>query len=293
MRWLLRKTRQLLLMTKPKQLALLMVTMYGAYFAAGGPLDLAKLSLLFLVGLGSAGGVTALNMYLERDIDSIMSRTRGRPLPSGELRDFEALLGVVLLIIAGTLAASFINRWVMLATLIGLYFDIVAYTELFKRHTQWAMMAGSVAGSMPALGGWAAGSGSVGLPGVLLAAMVFVWQPLHVAFIHYSYRDDYRVAGIPTIPDCLGERGYGMMNIVSIAGLMILVWLYTAIVGYGFLTSILASLLGVRALLAVRGFLADPSRESARRIVKMASPMIGMVFVFLPLEKYVLGIVGV
>ena len=285
--------RGIIEMTKPKQLALLMITMYGAYFAATrGAWDPGVVALLFLTGVGSAGGVTALNMYIERDIDSKMERTRERPLPRGDLSPREALAGVVGLIALGTLAAGLINKWVMLTTLAGLYFDIIAYTELFKRHNALAMIAGSVAGSMPALGGWAAGAGRIGLPGLLLAGMVFVWQPLHVGFIHYAYREEYRAAGIPTLPDCLGYKGYVAFNAASIIGLITLVWVYYLVTSQGLLTALLASLMGVRALRAVRDFARSPSREAARRIVKLASPTLGIVFLMLPLEAAILGVTG-
>ncbi len=284
------KIKDVLVMTKPVQLALLMITMYGAYFAAGGPLDLRILLLLFLTGLGSAGGVTALNMYIERDIDSVMNRTKGRPLATGRLKPEEALVGVGLLIILGTLAASLINRWVLLTTLIGLYFDIIAYTELFKRHTPWALFAGSVAGSMPALGGWAAATGGFGLEGILLSAMVFVWQPLHVSSIHYANQEDYARAGIPTLHYCLGFRTYSRLIFFSLASLLALVWIYVYTAGYGVLTGVLATLLGVRAVALARRFMREPNNEMARMIMKAASPTLGIVFVLLPVEHLLVSL---
>ncbi|MCE4624789.1 MAG: UbiA family prenyltransferase [Desulfurococcales archaeon] len=287
------KVIMLLAMTKPVQLALLMVTMFGAYFAAGGSLNVELLALLFITGLGSAGGVTALNMYLERDIDRVMSRTRSRPLPSGGLTPFEALTGIVFLIVIGTVAASLINTWVLLTTLVGLYFDIIAYTELFKRHTAWALLAGSVAGSMPALGGWAAATGSIDMLGILMAGMVYVWQPLHVSFIHYAYSKDFMDAGVPTIYACLGDRAYGLISLASLLSLLSLVWAFAALAGYGLTTGVVSTIVGLRAIRAVLRFLSSPSREGARRIVKLASPTLGIIFVLLPLERVILGLVGV
>jgi len=274
-------------MTKPAQLALLMITMFGAYFAAGGSLDARTLLLLLLTGIGSAGGVTALNMYLEKDIDSIMRRTRGRPLPSGMLTPMEAITGITILIVIGVVSAALINKWIMFTVLVGLYFDIIAYTELFKRHTHWALLAGSVAGSMPALGGWAAGYGAISIEGLLLAGMVYVWQPLHVSFIHYAYSEDYEAAGIPTLHKGVGERGYGLLSLASIVGLIILVWVYVVIAGYGYVTALAATIIGVGAVRAALRFLSEPSRERARFMIKLASPTLGIVFLFLPVERYV------
>lgn len=285
------RIKSLLEMTKPKQLALLMITMYGAYFAGGGGFDPVKLLLLTTTGIGSAGGVTALNMYLETDIDSLMPRTSGRPLVRGELSRSEALYGISFLIVVGTLSGALINRYVALAALIGLYFDIIAYTEIAKRRTEWALLFGSVAGSMPALGGWAAATGGFGLIGVLLAGIVYVWQPLHVAFIHYYYEDQYTMAGIPTIPSRLGHRAFANLALFSVASTIILVWGIALSLGEGYLTGITATLLGVLALRAIMRFRASPGKKLALGMIKFASPLVGVVFLLLPLELHLLPII--
>ncbi len=276
-------------MMKPKQLLLLMITMYGAYFAAGGGLDPVRLSLLTLTGIGSAGGVTALNMYLEVDIDSLMERTRGRPLPTHVLEPGEALYVISLLILLGTVSGYLINEYVAFAALAGFYFDIVAYTEVAKRRTEWALILGSVAGSMPALGGWAAGYGGLGLVGVLLAGIVFAWQPLHVAFIHYYYEDQYEKAGIPTIPSRLGARMFARLALASVASVAALSWLIVFTYGAGLVASVLVSLLAVMAFRAIARFEESPGRNLARAMIKFASPMVGVVFILLPIEAH-LGI---
>ncbi len=287
-----KKILYLIYMTKPTQLLLLSITMFGAYFIAGGSLDIRTLLLLALTGLGSAGGVTAFNMYLEHDIDYRMPRTRGRPLPSGKLTRNEALIGITGLILLGTISATLINKWVLLATLIGLYFDIIAYTELAKRRTEWSLLFGSVAGSMPALGGWAAGSGSISISGILLALMVYVWQPLHVAFIHYYYKDDYDKAGIPTIPGKLGPDKFASMIKLSVLALAFLVWIFTIINGYGFVTALVVSFLAYKAVEAVNKFLVEPSKLRARAMIKYASPMIGVAFVMIPVERLLMPMLG-
>ena len=283
------KIRALFEMTKPKQLALLMVTMYGAYFAAGGGLDPWVLGLLTLTGIGSAGGVTALNMYLEVDIDSVMPRTSRRPLPRGVLTPKEAIVGVSLLIIMGTLAGAMINKYVAFAALAGFYFDIVAYTELAKRRTEWALLLGSVAGSMPALGGWAAGYGGITLPGILLAGIVFAWQPLHVSFIHYLYDEQYRRAGVPTLPSKLGPESFAHLALVSVIASALLVWGLVAITGKGYATALIVTLMAARAVVSIRRFLVEPGKLAARNMIKYASPLVGIVFLLYPIECLALG----
>lgn len=121
-------------LSKPRQLALLMVTMYGAYFAAGGGFDSA-LALPTLAGIASIAGATYLNMLIDRDIDSLMERTRSRPLPSGEVSPKSTLAAALALLVVGILAAASINAYVLGAVLAGLVFDVVLYTIVTKRRT--------------------------------------------------------------------------------------------------------------------------------------------------------------
>ena len=287
------KIKHIFIMTKPLQLLLLMITMYGAYLIATDSINLQTLLLLTVTGIGGAGGVTALNMYLERDIDSLMPRTSQRPLPSGNLSPGEALAGITLLILAGVLAGAAINKYVAFTVLAGLYFDIIGYTEIAKRRTEWALVLGSVAGSMPALGGWAAGRGAIDLAGLILAGIVFVWQPLHVAFIHYYYKEDYEKAGIPTIPGRLGDEWFGMIAVASILSFFLLVWAFYFASGIGLLTASIASIMAARALIAAKAFMDKPQKDMARRMIKYASPLVGIVFMLAPLEAYILGVVGI
>ncbi len=278
------KIKAVLEMTKPRQLILLLVTMYGAYFAAGGGLDPWRLALLSLAGFGSVGGVTALNMYLEIDIDSRMNRTKKRPLPSNKLGLNEAFIYIIILIIIGVVAASLLNPYVTLAVLAGLYFDIITYTELTKRTSLVSLILGSIAGSMPALGGWAAAAGSFTLGGILLAGIVFVWQPLHVSALAYYFLDDYRRANIPVLPDRVGPRTFALIVSGSIALLPVLTWLFVVIEGYGYTAAVATTLMSGHAIAKIMRFAERPRREAALGMIKYASPLVGIAFLLLPLE---------
>ncbi len=282
----LRKVRLFLTLTKPRQLALLMVTMYGAYFAAGGPLDPVKLSLLTVMGFTSIGAVTALNMYLDVDVDSVMRRTRRRPLPSGALSPEEALIGIIVLLVVGVVSAAAINEWVLVTVLAGLYFDIIAYTELTKRFTALNIVFGGIAGSMPALGGWAAGAGSITLGGILLALVVFLWQPMHVWFLGYYFKRDYEAAGIPVLPGGGDVRILSLLVALSLLGFIAITWLYALTHGYGYLTAILTTALSLASLARIGGFLRTGDRIEALRLFKLATPIIAVVFFLLPVEYY-------
>ena len=281
---LARKIRLFLALTKPRQLALLMVTMYGAYFAAGGPLDIWKLVLLTIMGFSSIGSVTALNMYLDVDVDARMRRTRKRPLPSGELSMEEALIGILILLVLGVVTAAMLNEWVLFTVLAGLYFDIIAYTELTKRFTTLNIIFGGVAGSMPALGGWAAAAGGITLGGLILALIVFLWQPMHVWFLGYYFKRDYEEARIPILPGGGDARMIGLLISISLVGFIALTWLYAITHGYGYLTAVLTTTLSVLSIGRIRGFLESGDRRAALKLFKMASPIIAIVFLLLPFE---------
>ncbi len=281
---LILKSRLFLKLTKPRQLSLLMATMYGAYFAGGGPLDLERLLLLTIMGFSSIGGVTAFNMYFDIDIDSAMRRTRKRPLPSKALTPGEALLGSMALILVGSVAAYAINVYVFLAVISGLFFDIIAYTQLTKRFTPISIIVGSIAGSMPALGGWAAATGSITLGGLLLALVVFLWQPMHVWFLAYYFKEDYEKARVPVLPDD-DPKVVATLIGMSITALPFTIWAFALVYGFGYISAIIASLLALISLARMRHFVETGDKRDALKLFKFASPIIAVVFFLLPLER--------
>jgi protoheme IX farnesyltransferase len=284
----LMKARAFWTMTKPLQMFLLSITMYGAYFAAGGSPSPRILLLLAAAAVGGIGGVTALNMALEADIDSVMPRTSSRPIPRGILGVGEATVISVTITVGGILAALAINRYVAFSVLLGLVFDIIMYTELTKRRTPINIILGGVAGGAPALGGWAAARGSIDLGGVLLALVVMSWIPMHIWFISAYYKEDYAKAGIPMAPLVLSERNVALLIKASLLILTGLLYAFTLVEGYGVLGSAIATLLVVLSLREVSKWEANPSPESARRLFKFASPVIAAVFLALPLDYWLL-----
>ncbi|MCE4620972.1 MAG: heme o synthase [Desulfurococcales archaeon] len=282
------KLKAIIVMTKPLQLLLLSITMFGAYLASGAYPDLVTLLLLAITGLASIGGVTALNMILERDIDGLMRRTSNRPLVKGVLGVGEALASVTALMTIGLLAALQINEYVAFAVLGGLYFDIIMYTELAKRRTVLNILLGGVAGGMPALGGWAAGRGSMDLGGFLLAGIVMAWIPMHIWFISYYYKDDYIKAGIPMASVVLKPRQVAILVRISLLILNIFMWTFLVVEGYGITAAILTTILSFIANSKVVAWTSNPTRESARAIFKFASPIMASIFLALPIDFWAL-----
>lgn len=283
------KLKALLVMTKPLQFTLLSITLYGAYFAAGGKPNPTVMGLLALAAFGGIGGVTALNMVVESDIDSLMERTKKRPIPSGILGRGEAAVYTIALVIAGVIAAGLINRYVATAIIAGLLFDIILYTEISKRNTPLNILLGGVAGGMPALGGWAAARGSIDAGGLILSGIVMAWIPMHIWFISYYYKSDYVRAGVPMAPTLMSPRQVARLVKISLLIMVVLIWSFVAVEGYGLVAASLATLSSAIAYIKVSRFAAEPSREAARSIFKFANPVIGMVFLTLPLDYWLVG----
>jgi protoheme IX farnesyltransferase len=194
-------------LTKPRIIVLLLITTVPAMMLAAGGMPSPWLVVATLVG-GSlaAGAANAINMYLDRDIDEVMRRTRSRPLPAHRVTPEHALafgfwLG------AGSFLFLAITVNVLAATLslAAITFYVVVYTMWLKRSTVQNIVIGGAAGAAPALIGWAAVTGSLALPAWILFAIVFVWTPPHFWALSLRYRGDYAAAGVPMLPVVKGE----------------------------------------------------------------------------------------
>ncbi|ESQ22013.1 MAG: protoheme IX farnesyltransferase [uncultured Acidilobus sp. CIS] len=275
---MLRKAAYVLEMTKPPQLALLAFTAFASYFAAGGSLSAVKLGLLAVTSLGAIGGVTALNMALEVDLDSIMTRTSKRPVPSGRLTRREALIGSLVLIAIGFAAAALINWLVLLTCVLALVFDIPIYTVLLKRRSPLNIIAGGVAGVMPTLGGWATAAGSIGLPAILLALAVFLWIPMHIWFIVYYHIDDYRRAKVPMYPVVAPPQRVAKVVVAFMALMAASMWLYWALTGKGLIGDALLTPLAAWSSSIILRYSRSMDRGLAKIVFRTANPVLIIAF---------------
>jgi protoheme IX farnesyltransferase len=198
--------RDLVMLTKPRIISLLLVTTIAPMFVAGNPSWLLVLVVL-LGGYLMAGGANAVNMYLDRDIDTQMSRTRLRPLPGGRMGPRSVLaFGVALATAATFLLARFTNVLTALLALAGFYFYVFVYTRWLKRTTPQNIVIGGAAGAFPPLVGWAAMTGTIDLTAIYLFLIIFYWTPPHFWALALLKQRDYGQAGIPMAPLVWGER---------------------------------------------------------------------------------------
>ncbi len=189
-------------LTKPRIIELLLVTTVPAMVIAAHGIPPLGLVLWTLVGGAlAAGSANAINMYLEQDIDLLMMRTRRRPLPAHQVDPENALVfGLALGVIAFAELALLVNLVSAFLALVAILFYVVIYTMLLKRSTPQNIVIGGAAGALPPVIGWAAVTGDITLPALLLFAIVFYWTPPHFWALALRLRHDYRSAGVPMLP---------------------------------------------------------------------------------------------
>ncbi len=195
-------------LTKPKVIMLLLVTTLTTMFItdAGMP----SLALIFWTMLGgylAAGGAGAINCAFDHDIDINMGRTSRRPVPSGRISGRNALLfGLALCVLGFVVLATFTTMLAAILAMIGAVYYAFFYTRWLKRSTWQNIVIGGGAGSIPPLVGWAAMTGTLTLPAVLLFVIIFYWTPPHFWALALVKQKDYARAGIPMLPVVAGQR---------------------------------------------------------------------------------------
>ena len=198
--------RDLVALTKPRIISLLLVTTVAPMFVAGSPSWRTVLAVV-VGGYLMAGGANAVNMYLDRDIDDVMARTRLRPIPSGRMTPQAVLaFGVACAAAATWLLAVTTNVLTASLALAGFYFYVFIYTRWLKRTSPHNIVIGGAAGAFPPLVGWAAVTGRIDLAALYLFLIVFYWTPPHFWALALMKQRDYGRAGVPMAPLVWGER---------------------------------------------------------------------------------------
>jgi protoheme IX farnesyltransferase len=199
---LLARLRGYVALTKPRIIELLLVTTVPTMVVAARGLPSGWLVLATLVGGAlAAGGANAANMFVDRDIDKVMRRTRGRPLVTGVVTPRAALIfAVALEVVAFAVLWTFVNLLSAALALGATLFYVFVYSILLKRTSSQNIVIGGAAGAVPTLVGWSAVTGHLALAPVVLFAVIFVWTPPHFWALAMRYRDDYAAAEIPMLP---------------------------------------------------------------------------------------------
>jgi len=244
--------RSLFQLTKPRIIELLLVTTVPTMLLAKQGLPSARLLAVTLAGGAlAAGSANTLNCYIDRDIDAVMHRTSRRPLVAkagrAAIRPGEALISGVVLGAAATLLLGLLANWLAAALAdAAILFYVFVYTIGLKRRTASNIVIGGAAGCFPVLVGWAAVTGTVSWPAIVLFAVIFFWTPPHFWALAMKFRDDYAAASVPMLPVVASAatvaRKILVYSYVMVATTLVLIpysgWLYgacAAVLGVWFL----------------------------------------------------------
>jgi heme o synthase len=297
--------RAYIALTKPRIIELLLVTTVPAMVlatrelpAATGGVDWADwIGLVFWTMVGgtlAAGSANAINCYLDRDIDLLMTRTRRRPLPAHQVDPERAVLfGLALGVLSFIVMAYFVNMTAAFLTLLAIAFYVVVYTMLLKRSTPQNIVIGGAAGALPPVIGWAAVTGNVGLPAVLLFLLVFYWTPPHFWALSLRIRKDYAAAGVPMLPVVKGipetTRQIALYTMLMVA-ISLVLW---AVARMGAIYLAAAVVLGAIFLwqayrLWRRGASEEASTAGAIRLYKYSISYLSLLFLAVAIDALVL-----
>jgi protoheme IX farnesyltransferase len=267
-------------LTKPRIIELLLVTTVPTMVVAQRGMP--PLLLMFWTVLGgtlAAGGANAINMYVDRDIDSIMKRTQHRPLVTGVLAPAQALrFAIGLEIFAFLLLWGTVNLLSAVLAICATLFYVFVYTLWLKRTSTQNIVIGGAAGAVPVLVGWAAVTNSLGWAPIVLFAIIFYWTPPHFWALAVKYKDDYSAANVPMLPSVASMR----VTSERILGYTLFLWGLTLVFGpvadMGALYLVSATFLGgVFTWLALR-LLRSESTADAMRVFGWSITYVTLLF---------------
>lgn len=241
-----RKIAAYLSLTKPRVMELLLaVTIPTMFLAQGAVPSLGLVLAVLLGGAMSAGSAGAFNCWIDRDIDRIMNRTKGRPLVTGEVSDREALVFAWALAIISTAWFAIFTNWLATGLSVGaILFYVVVYSLILKRRTPQNIVWGGAAGGFPVLIGWASVTGSLTWTPFVLFLVIFVWTPPHYWPLSWRYRDDYKNAGVPMLTVVRGRVTVGLQIVLygwaTVASTLLLI----PVAGMGIVYTVVAASAG-------------------------------------------------
>ena len=202
------RVKDFFILSKPLIVALLLVTTYSGLVAGSKAWPSASLTFWTLLGgTMAAAGSSALNQYIDRELDKKMQRTSKRPLADGRLTAAEGLsYGLALSLLSYYVMAGFVNLLAALLSLVGIFYYVLFYSVWLKKATVQNIVIGGGAGAIPPMVGWAAATGHLGLAAWILFAIVFMWTPPHFWALAIVRMKDYEKAGVPMMPVIHGEE---------------------------------------------------------------------------------------
>ncbi len=274
-------------LAKPRIVALLVLTgAAGVWRESEGSPDAATLLTVVVAGALAAAGANAINQGLDADIDAVMRRTQGRPVPARQISRGAALaIGAALTLAAAGLMAAGANALAAALTLCAAAVYVLVYTMLLKRRSWNNIVIGGAAGAFPPLIGAAAVSSEITATGVYMFAFIFFWTPPHFWTLSMLLRDDYAAVRTPMLAAVASQRDTALQVALYIALLTAMAWLPLA-AGYGgWLFAAVATALGLNWLRLTRPLFSDaPSRAATLSAYKYSLLYLAVAFIALAAE---------
>ncbi len=253
--------------------------------AEGGWPSFSLMVITLVGGTLAAGGANAFNMYIDRDIDRLMSRTQGRPLVTGVVTPRAALVFAALLeICAFVVLAAGANVLAACLALSATLFYVFVYSLWLKRTSKHNIVIGGAAGAVPVLVGWAAVTNSLSWAPVILFLVIFFWTPPHFWALAIRHADDYRAAGVPMLPvvASLNETIRSMLTYTVILVLTTLALI--PIAGMGWVYGIAALVSGVAFIVGTIRLGGDPSEAHSMRLFSFSITYVTVLFLALTVD---------
>jgi protoheme IX farnesyltransferase len=273
-------------LTKPRITFLIVLTSAAGFALASTKINyIAMLSAMLGIGLLSSG-IATLNQYMERDLDGLMRRTADRPLPTGKLYPWEALVfGIGLTVAAEIYLAVLVNPLSALLGLTVIAGYLFAYTPL-KTRTSLSTLVGAFPGAVPPLVGWTAARGEMGLEAWILFAILFLWQFPHFLAIAWMYREDYARAGILMLPVVEPDGRVTGQQIVIYTLMLLPVSLLPTVLGLsGKVYLVGAIILGGLFLHSALKAAFSQSRQQARRLLLASVLYLPLLFILMVVDR--------
>jgi protoheme IX farnesyltransferase len=255
-------------LTKPRIIELLLVTTVPTMVVAEKGLpSLWLVVATVLGGTFAAGGANAVNMYIDRDIDRLMQRTRNRPLVTGVMSPAAALtFAIALEAVAFVWLWGFVNLLSAVLAVAACLFYVFVYSLWLKRTSKSNIVIGGAAGAVPVLIGWSAVTNSLDWAPVVLFAVIFVWTPPHFWALAIRYKDDYAAADVPMLPVVASLRTVSIRILIYTLVLWAVSLVFSPVAGMGALYLIAAITLGAAFTWFAVGVVRNPSPARAMRL---------------------------
>ena len=278
-------------LSKPWIIVLLLTTTLTAMLMAGrGQVSLWLIGVTLIGGALAASGANAINCYIDRDIDGLMSRTRNRPIPREQVTPRKALIyGLLASVASFVVLALFANVLAAVLALTGILYYVFVYTRVLKRSTPHNIVIGGIAGSIPPLVGWAAVTGRVDVLALYLFLIIFYWTPPHTWALMLLVSSDYARAGVPMLPVVRGEvvtRRQIWFYSLQLAAITLLIFAFH-LLGWVYLVSALV-LNAVFLWLAFR-LAREMSKPAAKRLYKYSQLYLALLFLAMALDVLLLA----